>query len=86
VTIEVNALAVDAFGQLVPGAVYADDATTAVLVHPDVDGDGTVGIDDLVAVVLAWGSDDADADVTADGIVDADDLIAVIGGWGETGC
>ena len=50
----------------------------------DVDGSGTVDVDDLLAVITAWGSSDASADVTADGVVDADDLIEVLLTWG--GC
>ena len=49
---------------------------------PDVDGDGMVGVNDVLAVVAAWGSDDPDADVNGDGIVGTDDLLAVIGAWG----
>ena len=49
---------------------------------PDVSGDGLVGMDDVFAVVAAWGSDDPDADVNGDGIVGTDDLLAVIGAWG----
>jgi len=49
---------------------------------PDVSGDGFVGVDDLLAVVAAWGSDDPFADVDGDGVVGTDDLLAVIGAWG----
>ena len=44
----------------------------------DVDGNGVVNVDDLVAVILAWGTDDAAADVDGNGIVDVDDMVAVI--------
>ena len=40
-------------------------------------------MDDLVAVILAWGTDDPAADVNDDGTVGVDDLVAVIVGWGE---
>jgi hypothetical protein len=50
----------------------------------DLDGDRDVGVDDLVTVILAWGTDSREADVTLDGIVDVDDLVAVIVSWG--GC
>ncbi|MCP4839420.1 MAG: hypothetical protein GY894_08695, partial [Planctomycetes bacterium] len=49
---------------------------------PDVDGDGMVGVNDLLTVVAAWGSDDPDADVDGDGTVGTNDLLAVIGTWG----
>ena len=49
---------------------------------PDVSGDGFVGVDDLLAVVAAWGSDDPFADVDGDGVVGTDDLLTVIANWG----
>jgi ligand-binding sensor domain-containing protein len=53
----------------------------------DVNGDGYVNADDLVAVILAWGSCAAPptpcpADVNNSGNVDVDDLIVVILQWG----
>jgi len=48
----------------------------------DTNGDGNTDVDDLVAVILAWGSDDATADVNGSGLVDVDDLLAVILAWG----
>ncbi|MHC5003314.1 MAG: hypothetical protein ACYTJ0_09330, partial [Planctomycetota bacterium] len=48
----------------------------------DVDGDGEVDVDDLVAVVLAWGTADQAADVDGDGFVGVDDLVVVITSWG----
>ncbi|MHC5005461.1 MAG: multiheme c-type cytochrome [Planctomycetota bacterium] len=54
---------------------------------PDVDGDGTVTVDDLIDVILAWGpcSDPpvpCPADTDCNGTVDVDDLINVILHWG----
>jgi hypothetical protein len=53
----------------------------------DIDDDGDVDIDDLLAVILAWGPCPAPpspcaADLTGDGQVNIDDLIAVILNWG----
>jgi hypothetical protein len=56
----------------------------------DVNGDGTVNVDDLLTVILEWGPcpqppQACDADVNSsegDGVVDVDDLIAVILNWG----
>ncbi|MHC5002256.1 MAG: FG-GAP-like repeat-containing protein [Planctomycetota bacterium] len=52
----------------------------------DVTGDGVVDVDDLVAVILAWGAcpappEGCPADLNGDGAVDVDDLVAVILGW-----
>jgi hypothetical protein len=53
----------------------------------DANGDGTVDVDDLIAVILEWGACPnppaaCDGDVNDSGDVDVDDLIAVILGWG----
>jgi hypothetical protein len=53
----------------------------------DVNGDGSVDVDDLIAVILAWGACPAPpqacpADVNLDGTVDVDDLIIVVLNWG----
>jgi hypothetical protein len=53
----------------------------------DVNGDDQVSVDDLIAVILAWGACPPPfapclADLNGDGEVDVDDLIAVILNWG----
>ncbi len=50
-------------------------------------GDGVVDVDDLIAVILAWGQcptppATCPADVNHSGVVDVDDLIMVILNWG----
>ena len=51
----------------------------------DIDGNGTVDVDDLVAVILGWGACAECAgcppDVNDDRTVDVDDLITVILNW-----
>ena len=50
---------------------------------PGVAGNGIVDVDDLLAVINAWGECDiCVADVNGDNHVDVDDLLAVINGWG----
>jgi hypothetical protein len=59
-------------------------------IAPDPDGNDAVDVDDLIAVILAWGDcpppappeDNCLADINNDDTVDVDDLIAVILGWG----
>jgi hypothetical protein len=49
----------------------------------DVDGNGSVDVDDLVAVILAWGDCPCcAADVDFNDVVNVDDLVAVILTWG----
>jgi hypothetical protein len=52
----------------------------AVLVEqPDVTGDGVVDVLDLVAVIVGWGT--PDADTGCDGETDVHDLVSVITNW-----
>jgi len=48
----------------------------------DIDGDGVVGVDELLAVIAAWGTDDTDTDINDDGIVDTNDILLVLSAWG----
>ena len=50
----------------------------------DIDGDGTVGVIDLLAIIGAWGGPCV-GDINGDGTVDVIDLLAIIGAWGNTG-
>jgi T5SS/PEP-CTERM-associated repeat protein len=77
-----------------PAGISVSYTPTSVVLHvtsapclPDVNNSGAVDVDDLIAVVLAWGvcpvpPSPCPADVNGSGSVDADDLIAVILGWG----
>ena len=60
------------------GNVIADECPDC----PDINGDGEVGVDEILAVIAAWDTDDADADVNGDGIVDTNDILAVLSAWG----
>jgi hypothetical protein len=44
--------------------------------------DQTVDIDDLLALLNAWGATGGPPDITQDGTVDVEDLLAVIASWG----
>jgi hypothetical protein len=51
-------------------------------VPEDVNGDGTVDVVDLLAVVGNWGPcKDCNEDINGDSMVDVVDLLAVIGAW-----
>ena len=49
----------------------------------DVNEDGVVGVDDLLAVIGQWGSSGGPADVNGDGIVGVDDLLLVVSAWNK---
>ena len=54
-----------------------------IVVEGDITGDGLVDVDDLLAVINAWGKcpSPCAADLTGDGMVDVDDLLMVINNW-----
>ncbi|MCP4759859.1 MAG: hypothetical protein GY894_07220 [Planctomycetes bacterium] len=50
----------------------------------DISGDGEVNVDDILAVVAAFGAcDSCDEDLDGDGIVGIDDLLVAIADWGS---
>ena len=55
-------------------------------ISPSITGDGMVNIQDLLAVVAAWGQSGPPgtipADVNDDGVVNILDLLAVVAAWG----
>lgn len=59
--------------------------STSPLPEGDVDFNGCVDDADLLAVLFAFGSEDADADVNSDGVVDDADLLIVLFNFGS-GC
>ena len=73
--------------QLTPSGTNSRMNIAPVLALGDANGDGVVDVDDLIAVILAWGDcpdppASCDADIDGNGAVDVDDLIAVILAWG----
>ena len=47
----------------------------------DLNGDGVIGVDDILICVGAWGS--SDGDVNGDGTTDVNDILALIGAFGS---
>ncbi len=61
------------------GQEYWVDCFAADAVVPgDVNGDGVVTVDDLLALLAAWGSNDPAADLDGDGVVGVDDLLVLL--------
>jgi len=91
-------VAISADGQWVAGAgkaVHANDLGSGgqvavtefdVAVPGDLDGDGSVGVNDLLQLLGAWGDcDDPDncpEDLDGDGAVGVNDLLTLLGNWG----
>ncbi|MDP7028900.1 MAG: proprotein convertase P-domain-containing protein [Phycisphaerales bacterium] len=48
----------------------------------DVDGSGTVGVDDLLVLIGQFGGPGS-GDLDGDGLVDADDLLLMLAAWGD---
>jgi thermitase len=58
-----------------------DDGTTCV---GDVDGDGNVGVADLLSVIEQWGTcSGCNGDIDGDGMVGVGDLLAIVDAWGD---
>ena len=52
----------------------------------DINADGVVNVNDLMAIIAAWGPcTGCDADVNVDGVVNVNDLMAIIAAWGPCG-
>ena len=55
---------------------------TALACPEDTNGDDVVDVADLLAIIAAWGSNNASADLDGNGIVDVADLLMIISAWG----
>jgi hypothetical protein len=70
-------------GAQVLAVVDLDDVEIRAGIPGDLDGDGDVDVDDLLALLGAWGAcAGCPADIDGDGDVDVDDLLALLGSWG----
>jgi hypothetical protein len=66
--------------QTVMWAVQIDE----VVCVGDVNGDGEVGIADLLSAIDSWGGCvGCPADINGDGVVNVTDLLAIVNGWGS---
>ncbi len=79
----VNIAAVDLFGDVSAHTVYYDDLSLQPFCSGDVDGNGTVDVLDLLAVLSAWGPHIGLEDLNDDGVVDVLDILLLLGNWGD---
>ncbi|HIB50859.1 MAG TPA: hypothetical protein EYO40_06240 [Phycisphaerales bacterium] len=48
----------------------------------DIDGDGIVGVSDILSLIAGWGGNDPTQDLDGDGTVGVSDLLIIIAAWG----
>lgn len=66
-----------------PDTACADGGCDPNNCPTDLNGDGTVGVSDILALIEAWGAcPGCAADINGDGVVDVSDLLEVVGAWG----
>jgi hypothetical protein len=63
------------------GSQYRATLDDSCLCIGDVDNDGDTDVNDLLALLAAWGTADANADLDGSGIVDAGDLLILLANW-----
>ncbi|MHC4419825.1 MAG: hypothetical protein ACYS1E_04455, partial [Planctomycetota bacterium] len=75
-------------GALLDGTEFAASDCIRLVPPGDMDGDGAVGVPDLLGMLAGWGSCPAPpldclADINDDGKVDVPDLLALLANWGS---
>ncbi len=63
-------------------AIEIRDVTCPAPCPSDIDGNGSVGIGDLLAILSAWGNPGGPEDLDESGNVDFGDILVVLGDWG----
>ena len=66
----------------VSGHGFGHASRTIEVINADITRDGHVTIQDLLALIDRWGSDDGDADLDGDGNVSITDLLIVLSAYG----
>jgi hypothetical protein len=78
-----------------PGYFTAPEEAFVLIPDPctctgDQNGDGQVGVNDLVLMLTSWGCTDppgpCPADLNGDGVVNVNDLVILLVAWGNCGC
>ncbi len=70
--------------QVIPAAAWTHVPDDTSGCAEDVDGDGSVGVNDLLEVIGSWGScPDCAADIDGSGLVDVNDVLSLLSAWGS---
>ncbi len=79
-------LSLELNGLLLDGTPFSADDCIRVLRASDLDGDGLVGVADLLRLLGEWGpcglDGECSADYNGDGMVGVVDLLVLLGAWG----
>ena len=82
-TLVIGARQDDHAGGANAGSAYIFECPNGPACPADITGNGNVNVDDLLAVINAWGPcPGCPADINGSGTVNVDDLLAVINAWG----
>jgi hypothetical protein len=68
-------------------SVWVDQVVIDTLCVPydaDINNDGVVDVQDLLALLAAWGDPGGAADINGDGVVDVQDLLILLASWGTS--
>ena len=69
------------------GGCVAGDGVLGIIIEAsclgDIDGDGSVGIDDILALISDWGTSASSSDLDQSGTVDVGDLLILIDMYGD---
>ncbi|MDP6600718.1 MAG: hypothetical protein QGH76_00325 [Phycisphaerales bacterium] len=68
-------------GRGTPIEMTYETIAIGAFVQGDPNCDGTVGVDDLLMVIEAWGHHDSPADLNGDRVVNTNDLLAILSAW-----
>jgi hypothetical protein len=63
--------------------VFLNETAVVVSCPGDIDDDGSVAVNDLLALIAGWGSSDVTLDLDGSGTVDVGDILVIIAAWGS---
>jgi hypothetical protein len=64
------------------GVVFQTPLAQTLPCGADLNGDGTIDVDDVLSMISLWGGSGR-ADLNGDSVVDVNDLLSLLGNWGD---